>query len=201
MLAKLLNPAGLANQPQTPISPSVDPSQHRAKSDSNSDNSVPDDQISISYASYQSQQESLFPTKNTNESDRFQTTINNLREKSASGQLDYASSDSYENQIRQGITAIGGYRQLENWREQGLKLTEQTLLNAGTALNEGLRQLKGDGTYSRKGLVMNRFDLVKQNQEVPEWFAEEKQKALKTMPESAASAIRKGHTFYVGSTR
>ena len=75
MLSQLLNPAGLTHQPQTPSSPSVDSGQSSPVKDSKTTDNSHNDQISISYASYQSQQESLFPVKGTNESERFQTTI------------------------------------------------------------------------------------------------------------------------------
>jgi len=47
--------------------------------------------------------------------------------------------------------------------------------------------------------VMNRYDLVSQNQQVPEWFNQEKKQMLKQMPDNAAYAFKQGNLFYVGS--
>ncbi len=204
MLADLFNTSGLMRHSQSSATSAADKkgASKTAATDStnNGDGArLSDDSISISYESFQSQQNSLYAEGQGKDTQRFRMAMQILQEKSSAGELDYTKSDGYETRLRLGVAAIGGFQQLQKWQEKGLELTEQTLFKAGDAFSEGQRQLKRDGTYSRKGLVMNRYDLVSQNQQVPEWFNQEKKQMLKQMPDNAAYAFKQGNLFYVGS--
>ncbi|MAC48482.1 MAG: hypothetical protein CMI12_16810 [Oceanospirillum sp.] len=203
MLADLFNTSGLMRHSQSTVAPAADKGESNAvQTDKNQGSDVPkvrDDSISISYESFQSQQHSLYVEGQSEDSHRFKMAMQILQQQSAAGELDYIKSDGYETRLRLGVAAIGGFQQLQKWQEKGLELSEQTLFKAGDAFSEGQRQLKRDGTYSRKGLVMNRYDLVSQNQQVPEWFNQEKKQMMKQMPENAAYAFKQGNLFYVGS--
>ncbi|MBB1489550.1 hypothetical protein [Oceanospirillum sediminis] len=155
-----------------------------------------DDQVSLSYVSYQTKSLEEINQKISGE-DKFRQTLHELKARYESGSLDYYSSEPYENQIRMGITALGGYEQLKRWESQGLELEEDTLISSGQSYSEGLRQLKKGGTYTKRGLLMNQHGLVRQHQQVPEWFDQEQKNFHSQISGAAARAFQQGESFFI----
>ena len=71
-----------------------------------------------------------------------------------------------------GILALGGEKQIEAWRSQGMEVSDKTILAAAKAFQEGAKQSL-DKTPNTHGLSINRHQIVLNNQDTPAWFTEE----------------------------
>lgn len=160
--------------------------------------------VSISYSGYEKLQADASAEAKTAASpstDRFENTMNKLREHHASGGVTQISADPYENSLSIGIMALGGMKQLEKWEAQGMPISEESILAAGDAFNAGFKQRldESGGTYSKKGLAINRHEIVKTNQDVPDWFLEEQQNLISQMAQNGTrAAFERGALFHVG---
>lgn len=168
----------------------------RATSSDNAPDERYSDQVSLSYVSHQNKSMAEIGSRLSG-TDKFQHTLTELKIRYEQGALDYYSADPYENQIRLGITAIGGYEQLKRWEDKGLELEEDTLITSGQIYSEALRRQNNGGTYTKKGLLMNQHGLVQKNQTVPDWFKEEQLEFHDQISGAASRAFKQGYDFII----
>lgn len=101
----------------------------------------------------------------------------------------------YDLQIKLGMIALGGEKQIENWNSAGVEITENTLLAAATVFNRGFKEM---GDSGNGGITYNRHQIVINSQETPQWFKEEAitKLAFLDSPEME-KAFKSGALYYV----
>jgi len=132
---------------------------------------------------------------------RFENAMQKIEQQFDAGQTNRINADLYENQLGIGIMALGGFEQVKTWREQGMELSEASILAAGKAFNDGFKQQLSESKNSPSalGVAINRHEIVKDNQTVPEWFLQEQQQLLDQMGQTAVrQAFERGALFHVG---
>lgn len=135
------------------------------------------------------------------ESGRFDVVMKKLRDQFISGKRTNTDIDPYEKNLSQGVMALGGFKQLNDWEGKGLVLVEKSILAANKALNQGLerRSKQMSGTYNQSALLINRHEIIKRSQNIPNWFQAEYEAFINKMGQSAAKgAFEQGALFYTG---
>lgn len=131
----------------------------------------------------------------------FENAMQKLEQQFDAGQTNRISADPYENQLGIGIMALGGFEQVKTWREQGMELSEASILAAGKTFNDAYKQhiSTSKNSSTAQGFSINRHEIIKNNQAVPEWFLEEQQMLLDLMGQSATrQAFERGALFHAG---
>lgn len=132
---------------------------------------------------------------------RFKNTMQKLEQQFDAGLTNRISADPYENQLGIGIMAVGGFEQVKAWREQGMELSEASILAAGKTFNDAYKQhiSTSKNSSTAKGFSINRHEIIKNNQAIPQWFLEEQQMLLNLMGQSATRlAFEQGALFHAG---
>jgi len=158
--------------------------------------------VSISEDGYKkSQAEAEQEEISANQSAAFEETMQKLREQFISGTRVQTDIDPYEKNLSQGVMALGGFKQLNDWEGKGLVLVEKSILAASQALNQGLerRSKQMSGTYNQSALLINRHEIIKRSQNIPNWFQAEYETFINQMSQPAAKgAFEQGALFYTG---
>ena len=104
----------------------------------------------------------------------------------------------YEGMIGLGLMALGGQDQLDQWRDQGLEITEETVLAAAKEFQDGFKEFMDKRESSAQGLTLNRHQMVMNAQNTPEWFKDEYSNLLSMMEDGEAKkAFEEGATSHV----
>lgn len=104
-----------------------------------------------------------------------------------------------DGKIRLGLMALGSFT-MDDWSSKGLNLKEESVIAAADALQNAFHANFEKNGLSTNGssIALNKYQIVINSQEVPNWFAEEYTSVLASMENSKLkSAFENGDTFYV----
>lgn len=102
-----------------------------------------------------------------------------------------------EGQIRLGLMALG-QDQISQWQEQGLELSEETILAAAATFNDAFQSMQALTGSDAGSFALNKRQIVMNSQNVPDWFVEEYQQQIEMMGASdAAKAFKQGELYSV----
>lgn len=105
--------------------------------------------------------------------------------------------------LKLGAMALGD-RVIESWQQQGLELSEEALLSAAKAFQEGFSALQREsgGAPAGRSLALNSHQIVMGAQPVPDWFEEAYATTLAAMddPQMQAS-FKEGDLYHIRDAR
>ena len=82
-----------------------------------------------------------------------------------------------------GTMALGGEKQLADWKGQGLKISTSTIKAAFQAFQNSIsEQIKENSEPG--GLIINRHEIVKNSHTVPKWLEQEYTNSLSSIENS-----------------
>lgn len=122
--------------------------------------------------------------------------IARLKKAFENGELVDLRSDA--GQLHLGLMALGAGT-VDAWSAKGLQLSEEAVLGAAKAFQDGFRANFEQYDFSMAGssVAINRHQIVMNSQSVPDWFVQEYQTALSIMDDpEIARAFQDGHTFF-----
>ena len=123
---------------------------------------------------------------------RFESALERVREANANHRI----LGGYEGRIGIGLMAMGGEDQLERWAAQGLEIDEEAILAAADAFQNAFQAAMGEDS-PRGSVAINRYRIVMNAQEVPEWFVSEYRNMLSMMGDSETRrAFERGEVFH-----
>ena len=92
---------------------------------------------------------------------------------------------------------VFGGGQMDQWSARGLELTATTMDAAYDAISKAMAEHEANGTQPSEALF-NAYQLVADNQEVPDWFNEEKMEALAEMTDDEIrEAFENGELYFL----
>lgn len=98
-----------------------------------------------------------------------------------------------------GLMALGNST-IQAWSTKGLDVSDEAIIAAGKAFQNGLKQKIEDSGASLAGsggLALNKYQLVINSQEVPGWFMKEYENVLSSMEnKEMKAAFEKGDLFF-----
>lgn len=125
---------------------------------------------------------------------RLNQTAGNIQQSSSTPTL----VTGHDALIGLGMVALGGEVQLDKWREQGLEITEDTLLMAAKTFQEGMKSVFEQVSPTSAGLSLNRYQIVTDAQDTPEWFGDEYRGNLLMMDDpKVRNAFAQGESYYL----
>ena len=126
---------------------------------------------------------------------RIERELQNMASAKASNELiDFRGR---EGQIRLGLIALG-QNQISQWQEQGLELSEETILAAAATFNDAFQSMQALTGSDAGSFALNKHQIVMNSQNVPDWFVEEYQQQIEMMGASdTANAFKQGELYSV----
>jgi hypothetical protein len=123
---------------------------------------------------------------------------------SQGGSLDMSNSGKIiSTSTREGLLKLGmmafGKSDIDKWTNKGLDVSEESLITAAKALQDGFKQIVDkQGTQTAGSRVsINKHQVVINQQQVPEWFIKEYDSALAIIGDPAhQQAFRQGALFF-----
>lgn len=95
-----------------------------------------------------------------------------------------------------GLMAMGSST-LEAWSAEGLELSDETIIAAGEALQNGLKQNIEETGSSLGSVSLNKHQIVINSQDVSDWFIKEYESVLSSMEDKGMkAAFEQGETFF-----
>ncbi|WP_290698679.1 hypothetical protein [Amphritea sp.] len=98
-----------------------------------------------------------------------------------------------------GLMALGS-NAVQAWSTKGLEVSDEAVIAAGKAFQEGLKQKieeSGASLAGSGGLALNKYQIVINSQEVPDWFMKEYENVLSSMDNNEMkAAFEKGDVFF-----
>lgn len=92
---------------------------------------------------------------------------------------------------------VFGGGQMEQWSAKGLELAPGTMDAAYNAISQAMAEHEANGTQPSEALF-NAYQLVADNQEVPDWFNQEKADALANMTDDEIrEAFENGDLYFL----
>mgnify|MGYP006909079303 CR=1 FL=1 len=104
----------------------------------------------------------------------------------------------YDLQIKFGMMAIGGEKQIDMWKSKGLEITEKTLLEASNVYNAGFKALYDRGKSPLGSVAYNNHKIIISLQDTPTWFEDEYNTRLSKLQQSIREEFEQGALFYIG---
>ncbi|MEH6448443.1 MAG: hypothetical protein V7765_07220 [Oleispira sp.] len=94
-----------------------------------------------------------------------------------------------------GLMAVGSST-IEAWTAGGLELSNEAIIAAGEALQNGLKQNIEETGSSLGSVSLNKHQIVMNSQDVPDWFIKEYENVLSSMEDKEMkAAFERGETF------
>lgn len=98
-----------------------------------------------------------------------------------------------------GLMALGKST-IQDWSVKGLNLSDEAIVSAGKAFQDGFKQKlenSGSSLAGSGGLALNKYQIVINSQETPDWFTKEYENALSSMDNiEMKAAFEKGELFF-----
>lgn len=98
-----------------------------------------------------------------------------------------------------GLMALGSST-INDWSAKGLELSDEAVIAAGEAFNDGFKsmvEVSGASMSESGGLTLNKYQIVMNAQKVPDWFTSEYETVLSSMEnKEAKAAFEKGDLFF-----
>lgn len=107
---------------------------------------------------------------------RFQEALDRIALYEQTPELELVTG--YELEVSLGLMALGGEKQLEIWKNKGLDMTEETVLEAAKVYQMAFKEHFERGMERHEGLLCNRYLIVMNSQQTPDWFRYEYQDFL-----------------------
>src|SRR5690625_4030853 len=93
-----------------------------------------------------------------------------------------------------GILALGGKDELQSWSGKGLEIADDTIEMAYNVWNQGFKEAMEN--QGKPSLVLNRYDIIANSQQVPKWFLQERDLYLNSITDAALKASFEAGAFY-----
>jgi hypothetical protein len=95
-----------------------------------------------------------------------------------------------------GLMAMGSST-IEAWTAGGLELSDEAIIAAGEALQNGFKQNIEETGSSLGSVSLNKHQLVINSQDVPDWFVKEYESVLSSMEDKGMkAAFEQGETYF-----
>jgi hypothetical protein len=95
-----------------------------------------------------------------------------------------------------GLMAMGSST-IEAWAAEGLELSDEAIIAAGEALQNGFKQNIEETGSSLGSVSLNKHQIVLNSQDVPDWFIKEYESVLSSMEDKGMkAAFEQGETFF-----
>jgi hypothetical protein len=96
-----------------------------------------------------------------------------------------------------GLMALGNST-IQGWADQGLALTKEAVIAAGEAFQQAFSQMQdeSDGSFAGSSLALNKYQVVMDSQQTPDWFKQEYESVLASMDNNEMKdAFQQGELF------
>jgi len=96
-----------------------------------------------------------------------------------------------------GLMALGNST-IQGWADQGLALTKEAVIAAGEAFQQAFSQMQdeSDGSLAGSSLALNKYQIVMDSQQTPDWFKQEYESVLASMDNhEMKDAFQQGDLF------
>ena len=98
-----------------------------------------------------------------------------------------------------GLMALGNST-IQDWSDKGLNISDEAIIASGKAFQDGFKQKVNDSGSSLAGsggLALNKYQVIINSQEVPDWFTKEYKNTLSSMDnKEMKNAFEKGDLFF-----
>ena len=96
---------------------------------------------------------------------------------------DFVNFTDENGMYKLGLMALGNSSS-QDWSAKGLNITDESIIAAGKALQDGFQQKVTNSGTSLAGsgaLALNKYQIINSSQEVPDWFTKEYENVLSSM--------------------
>jgi hypothetical protein len=93
-----------------------------------------------------------------------------------------------------GVMALGGEAQIEAWEAQGLKVTEEMILSASDTFQQAFQSSVNSGS-GPSSISINRYAIMMQQTDVPEWFIQEYKESLSHLDSATRKTFESGALY------
>ncbi len=101
-----------------------------------------------------------------------------------------------DNVLSLGRLLLGGDEKLKAWSDKGFEINESSIRNAFDVFNLAFKEHMN--TKNSRGVAINSYQIIANNQNVPAWFTEEKEQNISAIGDPATkSAFRSGDLYHV----
>lgn len=100
-----------------------------------------------------------------------------------------------ENTLSLGWILLG--QSADEWKQKGLELDKESVLEAGRVLQKAFRQALEENPEGQFALSFDRHGIVASQQSVPDWFIAERNQELSLLPDSVRQSFESGKLFYI----
>lgn len=118
-----------------------------------------------------------------------------LQELSSGEMVDFTGENGA---YKKGLMALGS-ETIQGWKDQGLDISDEAIIAAGEAFQQGFSQIvaqNGDATAG-SSLALNKHQIMINSQPVPDWFMQEYESTLAAMDDKTMkNAFEKGATVF-----
>jgi len=112
---------------------------------------------------------------------------------------DFSDFTGENGMYKLGLMALGKST-LQDWSAKGLNISDEAIVAAGKAFQDGFKQKieeSGSSLAGSGGLALNKYQIVINAQETPDWFTKEYENALSSMDnKEMRAAFEKGDLFF-----
>ena len=114
------------------------------------------------------------------------------------GFVDFTSENGlYKKGLMMGL----GVSTVQEWSAKGLNISDEAVIAAGKAFQDGLTELVeeyGSSLAGKGGIALNKHQIVMNSQDVPDWFKQEYENVLSAMDnKEMKAAFEKGELFFI----
>lgn len=100
-----------------------------------------------------------------------------------------------ENTLSLGWILLG--QSADEWKQKGLELDKESVLEAGRVLQKAFRQALEENPEGQFALSFDRHGIVASQQSVPDWFIAERNQELSLLPDSDRQSFESGMLFHI----
>jgi len=96
-----------------------------------------------------------------------------------------------------GLMALGNST-IQDWADQGLPISKEAVIAAGEAFQQAFSQMQdeSDGSLAGSSLALNKYKIVMDSQQTPDWFKQEYEAVLASMDNNEMKdAFQQGDLF------
>jgi len=102
---------------------------------------------------------------------------------------------------KKGLMMGLGVSTVQEWSAKGLDISDEAVIAAGKAFQDGLTGLVeeyGSSLAGKGGIALNKHQIVMNSQDVPDWFKQEYENVLSAMDnKEMKAAFERGELFFI----
>jgi len=102
--------------------------------------------------------------------------------------------------FQKGLMMGLGVSTVQEWSAKGLNISDEAVIAAGKAFDDGMKKKyeeNGTSLAGKGGLALNKYQIIMNSQEVPDWFTQEYESVLSSMDDKEMKrAFEKGDLFF-----